>query len=249
MCKYENSKIYMIKQINETGNGYIGATTKKYLSSKFASDAISYENFKDKKIKAYSNQKLFEFFNTHGIKNCNIILIEEFKCKNKDELNTKLIEIINKTTCINYKFENVDTSEPHVIRIRRQPINDENHLTCPCGGRCTVFNTKQHSLTIKHIKYLNDEKQKQLLTDNILIEIIDELKLIGDAIIEEQLMVEQVVEPVSEKLIEPVIVEPIIGEIIILDEPNIELIDEEELKHLENCKYRDYDLDIRSWKD
>ena len=239
MCKYENSKIYMIKQINETGNGYIGATTKKYLSSKFASDAISYENFKDKKIKAYSNQKLFEMFNTHGIKNCNIVLIEEFKCKNKDELNTKLIEVINKTTCINYKFENVDTSEPHVIRIRRQPIDDENHLTCPCGGRCTVFNTKQHSLTKKHVKYLDDEKQKQLLTDTILIEIIDELKLIGDAVIAEQLIDESTVEV----FIEPVIEEPIIGETILLG------YDEEELKHLENCKYRDYDQDIRSWKD
>ena len=93
-------------------------------------------------------------------------------------LNAKLIEVINKTTCINYKFENVDTTEP-VIRVRRTPINDENHLTCPCGGRCTVFNTKQHSLTKKHIKYLDDEKQKQLLTDNILIEIVEELKTIG----------------------------------------------------------------------
>ena len=211
MCKYENSKIYMIKPISETGDCYIGATTKKYLSSKFASDAISYEDYKNKKIKAYSNHKLYEMFDTYGIKNCKIVLIEEFKCTSKDELNKKLMEVINKTTCINYKYDNANLSEP-VVRVRRKPIIDENHLTCPCGGRCTVFNTKQHSLTKKHKKYVEDEKQKQLLTDNILSEIVEELQTIGDAIIAEQLLDEQIVDV----LIEPVIEESINGGTILL---------------------------------
>ena len=248
MPTYSNSKIYMIRNRNATFAGYIGCTTKQYLSSKLASDIIAYQQYKLNKTDPKSKNKLYELFDLYGYQNCNIVLIEHVNCKNKDELNTKLYEVINKTpNCVNYKYipseelqlpdacEQVNV-EP-VVKVKRQPLNDENHMICPCGGRCTVFNTKQHSLTKKHKKYLDEEKQKQLLTDNILSDIVEELQTIGDAIIAEQLLDEQIVDV----LIEPVIEVSINGE--------IKLLDEEELKHLENCQYRDYDQDIRSWKD
>ena len=199
MPNYELAKSYMIFPKSDPSKVYIGATTKQYLSRKFAGDVVNYNNFKNGKNKV--SLPLFDFFDKYGYQNCKIVLIEYIKCNNKDELNSKVNDTISRyPNCVNYiasEVIKVVTEKPPKV----EKINDDVHLECMCGGRYTIFNIKQHSKTKKHILHLESLKE-----DEVKEELNEEVKIVF-------------------------------------------YTEEEELKHIENCKYRDYDPDIRSWKD
>lgn len=96
MVNYNNGKIYKIIS-NQTDKIYIGSTTKFYLSSRFATHTCHYNSWKnDKKI-------FLSAFHILKYKDAKIILIENYPCNNKNELNAREQYWIeqNNNICIN----------------------------------------------------------------------------------------------------------------------------------------------------
>jgi hypothetical protein len=163
MPKYDNSKIYLITNKNGQSNGFIGATTKPYLSSKLQSDIVCYENFKSGKTKVSS--PLYKLFDEHGVSNCRIVLVENYPCKSKDDLNSKLFEIVNRTTnCINNNpaylpvslgsplDEGIEQTEEE----KQEYIINNTQTICGCGGRYTIASYKAHLKSKRHFKHIHD---------------------------------------------------------------------------------------------
>jgi len=166
MPKYDNSKIYLITTKNGQTNGFIGATTKPYLSSKFQSDIVCYQNFKSGKTKTPS--ALYKLFDEHGVSNCRIVLIENYPCKSIDELSSKLFEIVNKTSnCVNNNpaYLPVSLGLPLDEGIERsnediqQYVIENTHNVCECGGRYTLSSKKAHFKSKRHIKHENEDQE------------------------------------------------------------------------------------------
>jgi hypothetical protein len=76
---YHYSKIYKLIS-NHTDKIYIGSTTQKYLSARKAQHRNDYKRFKNNKCHYITSFELFE------IGEIDIILIENLKCENKEEL-------------------------------------------------------------------------------------------------------------------------------------------------------------------
>jgi hypothetical protein len=89
MVNYENGKIYKIVD-NTNGDTYIGSTTQKYLVQRLSShvyDAKTNENVTSKQIILNGDY--------------NIILIENYPCKSKDELHARERHFIETMECVN----------------------------------------------------------------------------------------------------------------------------------------------------
>jgi len=95
MLDYTQSKIYAI--VSPNGDKYIGSTTST-LEYRFEGHRISYFKWKDSKGGYTSSFKLFE---THGIENCRIELLEAYPCSSKNELELRESELIKSNKCVN----------------------------------------------------------------------------------------------------------------------------------------------------
>ncbi len=118
MTKYNNSKIYKIEPIIEHAQHeiYIGSTTKERLCQRMAYHRGDYKAYKKGnrgKIMA------FDLFDKYGIENCQIILIEEYKCNNKDELTSREANFIRNTECINKVIPDRDKKEYNAQETRK----------------------------------------------------------------------------------------------------------------------------------
>jgi hypothetical protein len=91
MPDYQKGKIYKIVDLQEKMT-YIGSTIKT-LAQRMANHRSSY-----KSKKYYSSHDIFDTF---GIENCKILLIENFPCNSKDELNRREGELIRQFDCVN----------------------------------------------------------------------------------------------------------------------------------------------------
>ena len=170
MPNYELSKIFLITpKIGTERKGFIGATTKNYLSSTLASSIIQYQQFKSGKSKTHS--LLYDLFDEIGSSNCSIVLIEAFKCDSKNELNSKLFDIINRTAnCINNNPAklpttlglDIDYGIEQTKKDKQEYLEDNIHLVCSCGGRFTLTNKKQHLKTKIHYAFLHPQKEDEV---------------------------------------------------------------------------------------
>jgi hypothetical protein len=87
MTNYQNGKIYKIECINgEEGDIYIGSTAKQYLSQRMDKHRTSYKLWKEGKASYVS---AYDLFDTYGVENCSILLIEVCPCDLKDELRAR----------------------------------------------------------------------------------------------------------------------------------------------------------------
>ena len=77
---------------------YIGATTKKYLSSRLAEHKHNYKLWKNKLRNKYNS---FDLFDKYGADNCHIVLLESFNAIDKNELNQKELFYIKNNMCVN----------------------------------------------------------------------------------------------------------------------------------------------------
>jgi hypothetical protein len=94
--KYHNSKIYKLIS-DHTDKIYIGSTFQKFLSVRKAGHKSDYEKFKNNNGSYTTSYELIE------LGNVDIILIENFKCENKEELHAREryhIEL-NRELCVN----------------------------------------------------------------------------------------------------------------------------------------------------
>lgn len=99
MVNYSNSKIYKIVPTNGDDICYIGSTTKQYLSQRMDSHRNDYKKWK--KDESKNMTKITELFEKYGVENCKILLIENFPCNSKEELDNKTNDYINCLNTIN----------------------------------------------------------------------------------------------------------------------------------------------------
>jgi len=143
MVNYENSKIY--KLVNNVDDKiYVGSTcgTLRLRKSKH-----KWELNNNK----YPNRKVYNHLNQVGWGNVEIILIENFECKCKDEL---------------HKRERywIDELKPELNKTRPTITNEECNIynekkfNCDCGGKYRKDNKTNHEKTKKHIDFINSQE-------------------------------------------------------------------------------------------
>ena len=94
---YQKGKIYKIE--SHLGDKiYIGSTTKQYLSQRMTAHRNGYKRWKAEKCTRVTS---YDLFDTYGIENCQIVLIEIFPCNSKDELHSREAFYIRSMTCVN----------------------------------------------------------------------------------------------------------------------------------------------------
>ena len=162
MVNYQNGKIYKIEDVG--GNMcYIGSTTKDFLSKRMVEHRSAYKNGKT------SNFTVFNIFETYGVENCRIVLIELFPCDTKDELMSREAFFIKSIPCVNmmipmrtraqYYLDNVELIAEkkkiyHVVNKERLQAKKSQVLVCSCGKTYTYSNKVKHIITKFHLKHI-----------------------------------------------------------------------------------------------
>lgn len=95
MVNYQLGKIYKI--INTTNDVYIGSTCEKYLCQRLAKHKSHFEEYKKGKMNYCTSFKLLQ----EDYDNCEIILVENVPCDNKDELHQRERFYIETVECVN----------------------------------------------------------------------------------------------------------------------------------------------------
>lgn len=99
MVNYQDGKIYkIVSKTDPDSLVYIGSTAEPTLARRMVKHRDSYKRWKVGKT---NNVKSFDLFEKYGIDDCQILLIETFPCKSKDELHAKEGEYIRKMDCVN----------------------------------------------------------------------------------------------------------------------------------------------------
>ena len=154
--KYYNSKIYKIVS-NYTDKIYIGSTSQilsKRIYAHRKTYQYYYDNNKGNYITSYELIKLGEI---------DIILIENYKCENREELKSReryYIEL-NKEICVNKNIPSRTIKEyyiDNIEKIKEQKkiyVREDKHkekINCECGGKYIKSNKVHHLKTKKHLK-------------------------------------------------------------------------------------------------
>lgn len=158
--KYDNGKIYKITSIH-TDKIYIGSTTQPLRKR--------LNEHKNNKVKSIVSHKLFE------LGECNIELIEEYPCDNRQQLvRREGTYILNNKNCINKciagrtkkesnRIDYLRNTEQYKKWSREGRIRNKVHLreqskekfVCECGGHYTRYHKNRHLKTTKHIQFIN----------------------------------------------------------------------------------------------
>jgi len=170
--KYHNSKIYKLVS-NHTDKIYIGSTVQPLHKRKY-NHKMAYQLFKNNigKCNYIYSYKLIE------LGEIDIILIENFKCENKEELHAKeryYIEL-NKELCVNKqipirtKEENQEYMKEYNKDYRennKETLKEKNKkyyktnqeykkikINCECGVIHPIGYKSKHLKTKKHLNYI-----------------------------------------------------------------------------------------------
>jgi hypothetical protein len=185
MPNYANGKIY--KLINTEGTlCYVGSTTQN-LSTRKAEHHSKYKRWKNGKSKYVTSFKIFD----DDEDGCQIILLEDFPCESRAELEKQERHHIESMECINkyrptrtdkeYYEDNKDTIKQRMIQYREDnketikqkmiQYREDNKETikqkkneihnCACGTKYTRANKARHLKTIKHQQYINSINPQQ----------------------------------------------------------------------------------------
>lgn len=134
MVNYENGKIYKIQGGSMT---YIGSTTKQYLSQRWGCHKYDYKK-KERKTSAW------EIFDSIGIDNCKIILIEAYPCNSIDELRARERYWIEKENCVNRCIPGRTKEEYNSTYILERRKYGNMLIECKCGKTYTQGNRSRH---------------------------------------------------------------------------------------------------------
>ncbi len=157
MNKYKNGKIYQIID-NTNGNKYIGSTCELLLSKRLAKHNYNYKSYKKGKGNFVSS------FDILKNENYDIILLEEYSCKSKDQLLARERYYIETIECINKEIPTRTQKEWHKANEEKMKAYHLNYreqnkdkryekFNCECGGKYNYSNKIQHIKTAKHQKY------------------------------------------------------------------------------------------------
>ena len=176
MVDYKEGKIYRLV-CNTTGQQYIGSTTQ-ILSQRLGGHKAGYKRF----VEGKSTMKVSSF-NILCENNFKMILIEEYPCENKNQLERRERDFIETMVCVNklkpaqtkeerkeqtqkYYQENKDEIQKYKQKHyqenkeRKQKYYQENKekniaLTkCECGGQYQHIGKSIHFKTLKHKNWL-----------------------------------------------------------------------------------------------
>lgn len=184
MVNYQQAKIYKITTL-QTDKIYIGSTCKKYLSSRLGEHKNQLNKYKNGKCNYTSSFELLDKYN-----DCEIILIENFPCNNKDELHAKerYYTELYKDICINKYVPNrsikewrSDNAEEIKNYMKEYRINNKDKIKeyckftikCECGIEFRRDNKSRHLKSNYHLRYL---KSKQINESKKLNENNNEIK-------------------------------------------------------------------------
>ncbi len=133
MVNYGNGKIYKLIS-NNSDKIYIGSTCQSLAKrkAKHKEDSIRYNNGK------YHYVSSFELFNLGDV---DVILLENYPCKNKEELHARERFYIeeNLDTCVNVKVPN-----------RTKQEYRKKRYTCTCGKEVLLEHKGRHEKSLKH---------------------------------------------------------------------------------------------------
>lgn len=175
MVNYGNGKIYKIVS-NQTDKVYIGSTTKKYLSQRMDDHRRNFRDWKNKKFPYLTSFDILQF------DDANIVLIEGFDCKSKDELRSREQHYIEqfKDVCVNSHYaigvniqkirqkdrERYYRDKPKRIALvkkryeqKKDEINAKRNAKtkCSCGSVISRSRLAKHSKTNKHKQWIQQE--------------------------------------------------------------------------------------------
>jgi len=159
LVSYENGKIYKIKS-SKGDKVYIGSTTQKYLSQRFAQHISAYKSYKGQKDRGKLSS--FILFDEYGIESCSIELIDYCPCKSKAELERQEFMYINSIPCINNqkKCNELSTTLQQLSTTSQQKHNIDNPLSINCKF-CPLFSCKlktDYNRHISTVSHLSNEK-------------------------------------------------------------------------------------------
>jgi hypothetical protein len=166
--KYSRGKIY--KLVPRTYEGeyipYYGSTIDKYLSSRLSGHKNTYKNYKNGIIKKKTSS--YELFENYGIDNVDIILLENYPCNSKYELESRERYYIEGNNCVNKIIPTRSKKEYLIINKEHKKEYDNKYyneniekikekFNCECGGKYTLRNKIQHINTTFHKNFINNQ--------------------------------------------------------------------------------------------
>jgi hypothetical protein len=145
MPNYSEGKIYkIIAETNEDFLPYVGSTIQK-LSKRMTQHRDNYKLFLEGKDRIRS--KACDLFQKFGVKNCRIVLIENFSCKTIEEL----------TSRERYWYDNIKNCNAQKPQRTIEEIMNyqDNHygqkIECNCGSIYRKGDKARHERSQKHI--------------------------------------------------------------------------------------------------
>jgi hypothetical protein len=167
MPNYENGKIYKLISLL-TDDIYIGSTTLS-LSLRKAHHRRHYKSYKENNKGGYCTSfKLFDFGEV------DIILIEEVKCNNREQLHARERFHIENNLCVNKKIpcrnntskeyyqnnkeQELNRAKKYAKEHRKQINNKRRELqiiNCECGGYYRTDRKSRHFKTLIHTNYID----------------------------------------------------------------------------------------------
>ena len=169
---YKNGKIYRIV-CNEMGLQYIGSTCKT-LKQRLQQHKASCKLYKAGKGNYITSFKVLEN------NNCAIVLIEDFPCDRKEQLNARERFYIESMTCVNKcspnkriemgetEYYNQYNKQYYIDNKAELSEKKKEKLPCPhCGCNYMRVNKSKHEKTKKHKK--NSSSDSESIISDITI--------------------------------------------------------------------------------
>ena len=154
MPDYSEAKIYKIVD-NTNDNIYIGSTCQK-LSQRLSEHVRHFKQYKEgKKVGYVTSYKIIEN------EDYDIILIEKYNCKDKEELHKRERFYIEKFECVNKNIPGRTRKESckEYREANKELIKEKASklINCICGSEIQIHEKSRHSKTKKHINFINNQ--------------------------------------------------------------------------------------------
>jgi len=150
MPDYSQSKIYKIV-CHTTGKIYIGSTTQS-LQRRLQKHLSCYSSYKNPEVK----QGYITSFEILEKGDYDILLICEYPCDTRRELEKKEQEYISEEKCINeINSYGIDTKKHAETQKKHSDIRSKKHYDCECGKRVLISNKARHLKSTYHIKRIS----------------------------------------------------------------------------------------------
>tara|TARA_R110001632_G_scaffold68903_2_gene161532 strand:- start:9 stop:479 length:471 start_codon:yes stop_codon:yes gene_type:complete len=154
MPNYAKGQIYMVcSNDGDMEVVYYGSTTQT-LSKRMALHRWDYTKNRECTSR--------DVFDTYGLHNCHIELLEMFPCSSKAELERAEYEYIRNNKCVNYlgsKGYSIDKKKYKAEKYaqEKEQIAEYNSFktNCECGSTYTRNNKTNHFRTQRHQNYLS----------------------------------------------------------------------------------------------